>query len=175
MYARIEWTRFRFSSPDLVSEDIYLSAKHYPSEFRWKFVYAHLLARFKRVGLIVVLPWVIAIVLIWLGSFLDFSDSHSSWSSALGTGCALACVGLIFSGIFTAGSFCKYALMYRKFWLRVATAARDSNTYSEFLPLLEKCKVEKTGLDRELSWWLILLILIVFGLIAYALAVKFMK
>jgi hypothetical protein len=127
--------------------------------------------RLKKLACLAVLFWGIGAGLLGIANLFDFNDQHE-WSNAFGTALCIAGVMIILSGMLTAGSFVKYAVTFRQFWLCVLAAARDSESYSDFIPLLEKRKIEKAGLDRELPWWVSWLILIFFILVICIMALR---
>jgi hypothetical protein len=160
MYAKIEWTSYRFDPPRTISEEIYLVVKNNPAEFRQYFVNAHLIRGFKRVALNTLLCWGLGAGFVGIAYWLDL-NRKGGWGEGLAIGGMAAGV----SGIYTAGSFLKYAVNFRQFWRRVVVTARETESYSDFLPLVAKCK--SSGLNREIPWWLVLIVLVVPFLLLY--------
>jgi hypothetical protein len=132
MHGQIQWTSYQFSTPEMLSEELYQAAKISPTGFRRELVAGHLRRMGTHVGRIVLVASGIAAVLIGIACLLDGSP-RGTWAYTFEE--VLAIIGTItaLSGILSGGSFVKYAWIYRAYWLRVLAAAIDSASYEEFL------------------------------------------
>ena len=137
--AQIYWTSFRFSAPASLPEDVFASARSYPSEFLRVFVQSHLRDGIKRYGARCLTCGAVAGALFGIAGMLNTSK-QSGWSYTFCEVAASAGTCVLLSAILTFASFVTYAAQHRSYWTRVCAAAKVSESYFEFLIVArERC------------------------------------
>jgi hypothetical protein len=135
MYAQIQWTSYRFSAPETLTEELYDSAKFSTSEFHRQRITNHLRDAGKHVGRTLLVAWGVAAALIGIAILIGSLDGakRGIWWHTFGQVLGITAVILAFSGALSAASFIKYALQYRSYWLAISDVARNVSSYCEFL------------------------------------------
>ena len=165
MQIHFSWTRFKFETPQEIALELFTSAREQPDQLV-RSGRAQVRATARSAILPIALPAVAAAMCTGLAALFDFTSAHS-WQTIIGNSLLFAGIAMALAAVFTIGSFLRYVAAANAYWRALAKTALDHASYSDFLNAWTRRQQVGIAGDREVPWWLSLLVLAGVLLAAY--------